>query len=149
MICTKFYISNFQANYLDWWLRYLLWNCPHMSHWFGQWLGAARQQAITRAIIDPDLCRHLVSLGHNVLAYWGMVVHAPLAIFFKFHAMPIKSTSFVRCQSLLNINYMPIGDKIISLAINSFHCHCHFLWTGSHTHMYMIFFNSSPTYQQM
>ena len=28
---------------------------------------AARQQAITWANGDPDLCRHMASLGHNVL----------------------------------------------------------------------------------
>ena len=34
------------------------------QHWFRQWLGAVRQQAIALANVDPDLCRHLVSLGH-------------------------------------------------------------------------------------
>ena len=29
--------------------------------------GAIRQQAITRASVDPDLCRHMASLGHNEL----------------------------------------------------------------------------------
>ena len=31
------------------------------------WLGAVRQQAITGANVVPDLCRHMASLGHNVL----------------------------------------------------------------------------------
>ena len=31
------------------------------------WLGAIRQQAITWANIDPNLCRHVMSLGHNEL----------------------------------------------------------------------------------
>ena len=30
-------------------------------------LGAIRQQAITWANVDPDLCRHVASLGHNEL----------------------------------------------------------------------------------
>ena len=30
---------------------------------------AVRQQAITWANVDPDLCRHMVSLGHN--QSWG------------------------------------------------------------------------------
>ena len=30
-----------------------------------QWLGAIRQQVITWAHVDPGLCRHMVSLGHN------------------------------------------------------------------------------------
>ena len=29
-ICMKYYISNFQANFSDWWLRHLLWNCPQL-----------------------------------------------------------------------------------------------------------------------
>ena len=35
------------------------------QHWFRWWLGAVRQQAITWGKVDPDLCRHMVSLGHN------------------------------------------------------------------------------------
>ena len=37
------------------------------QHWLRQWLGAVRQQAITWANVDPDLCRHMASLGHNEL----------------------------------------------------------------------------------
>ena len=33
----------------------------------GGW--AIRQQAITWANVDPDLCRHMVSLGHNELVF--------------------------------------------------------------------------------
>ena len=32
-------------------------------NWFRQWLGAVRQHAITWGNVDPDPCRHLVSLG--------------------------------------------------------------------------------------
>ena len=35
------------------------------QHCFGQWLDAARQQAITWANVHPVLCHHVVSLGHN------------------------------------------------------------------------------------
>ena len=37
------------------------------QHWFRQWLGAIRQQAITWANVDLDPCRHMTSLGHNEL----------------------------------------------------------------------------------
>ena len=37
------------------------------QHWFREWLGAVRQQAITWANVDLDLCRHMASLGHNEL----------------------------------------------------------------------------------
>ena len=39
------------------------------QHWFRWWLGAIRQQAITWADIDPELCHHMVSLGHNELTH--------------------------------------------------------------------------------
>ena len=35
------------------------------QHWLRSWLGAIRQQAITWANIDPDLCCHMAWLGHN------------------------------------------------------------------------------------
>ena len=37
------------------------------SDWFRIWLGAGKQQAITWANIDPDLCCYMVSLGLNEL----------------------------------------------------------------------------------
>ena len=33
-----------------------------------QLIGVVRQQAITWANVDPDLCHHLASLGHNELS---------------------------------------------------------------------------------
>ena len=36
-------------------------------HWFRQWLGDVRQQAIIWGNVDPDPCRHMVSIGHNEL----------------------------------------------------------------------------------
>ena len=36
---------------------------------FKQWLGAIRHQAIGWANVDPDLCRHMTSLGYNELTY--------------------------------------------------------------------------------
>ena len=42
------------------------------QHWFMQWLGAIRQQTIAGANVDPDLCRHMVSLGHNELTHRGL-----------------------------------------------------------------------------
>ena len=52
------------------------------QHWFRQWLGAIRQQAITWANVDPDICRHMASLGHNELTHcvfnsmWYMTVQS-------------------------------------------------------------------------
>ena len=46
------------------------------QHWFRQWLGAVRQQAITLANVDPDPCRHMTSLGHNQL----IIKHSELGL---------------------------------------------------------------------
>ena len=53
-------------------VKFLLSKCRRTSlirsqHWFMLWLGAVRQQATIWANIGPDLCRHVASLGHNVL----------------------------------------------------------------------------------
>ena len=37
------------------------------QHWYRWWRGAVRQQAITWASVDPDLCRQIASLGPNKL----------------------------------------------------------------------------------
>ena len=52
--------------------KYHIYECHWTSlttsqHWFRQWLGAVRQQAINWANVDPDLSGHMVSLGHNEL----------------------------------------------------------------------------------
>ena len=55
------------------------------QHWFRKWLGAVRQQAITWADVDPDLCRHMASLGPNVLNLF-----APRESCYEFRCMIIK-----------------------------------------------------------
>ena len=46
-------------------------SCEIAFKWMQQeltdWLGAIRQQAITWANVDPDLCRHVASLGQDEL----------------------------------------------------------------------------------
>ena len=37
------------------------------QNWIGWWFGAARQQAITRADVDKDMCRQTASPGRNEL----------------------------------------------------------------------------------
>ena len=75
-IWMKFYISKFQGNFSYWWLRYRI-SCEIALRWlsldltdgkFREWLGAIRQQAITWANVDPDLCRHMASLGPSELS---------------------------------------------------------------------------------
>ena len=42
------------------------------QHWFRWWLGTVRQQAITWANVDPDLCCHMASPGHSELTHWPL-----------------------------------------------------------------------------
>ena len=43
------------------------------QHWFRWCIGDIRQQAIIWANVDPDLCHHLVSLGHNEWIGWNIL----------------------------------------------------------------------------
>ena len=65
----------FKANSRDWWVRYPLWNCSHVNgtgtHWWivkmgsGNGLVPSGNKSLILVNIDPDLCRHMASLGHN------------------------------------------------------------------------------------
>ena len=44
-------------------VKLVIFECPLMLS--QRWFGAVRQQAITVENVDPDLCRNMVSLGHN------------------------------------------------------------------------------------
>ena len=48
------------------------------QHCFRIWLGAIRQQAITWANFDPDLCRHMPSLGHNAFNWQNAPISCTL-----------------------------------------------------------------------
>ena len=48
-------------------LRWMSLDLTGGQHWFRQWLGAVRQQAITWANVDPNICRHIPLIGHNEL----------------------------------------------------------------------------------
>ena len=89
----------------------ILWN----KYSFIQWLGAVRQQAITWANVDPDLCRQIASLGLNELInpYHGD------------YARKIITTSPNEFRGH-NISYL----------CNIFECIHHFLWVNSRQHKY-------------
>ena len=42
------------------------------KHWFRWWLGAVWQQAIDWAYVDPDLYRHIATLGHVALTHYDL-----------------------------------------------------------------------------
>ena len=53
-----------------------------------QVMAAVRQQAITWAKVDPDLCRHMVPLGHNVLKWNVVVFPQPICLTHRFGYFP-------------------------------------------------------------
>ena len=67
-------LCNFQTDFSDFRVWHFLWNCSSQL-WFRSWLGAVGQQAITWANVDPDICRHMVSLGHNELSWQSRRQH--------------------------------------------------------------------------
>ena len=109
----NFQVSHFPVNFGHWWLRYLFWNCPPMNvtvpywssqHWFREWLGAIRQQAITRANVDPVPCHHILSLGHNGLTYRPV---GDMAIIWKVSLLILNSDSNYRIvASALTVKWL-------------------------------------------
>ena len=61
---------NFQTDFSVWWLGHLLWNCPNMNvtglHLWSVNIGSGNGLVLT-VNVDPDISRHMVSLGHNEL----------------------------------------------------------------------------------
>ena len=49
------------------------------QHWFGWWLGAVRQQAITWTNVVQDLCRHMALLGLNELTHLSLDTMAAIS----------------------------------------------------------------------
>ena len=65
------------------------------QHWFRSWLPAIRQQAITWAKVDPDLCHQMASLGLNELKKMGSLRHPQWYYFNKINepAHMVKNNS--------------------------------------------------------
>ena len=61
------------------------------QHWFRECLDAVRQQAITWANVDPDHCRHMVSLGHNELNILVWVTERSCTKFTHFEDIKVQT----------------------------------------------------------
>ena len=62
------------------------------QHWFRSWLGVVRQQAITWANVDSDLCRHMASLGPSELIFlvWSLVYRSSNMMSQAFQPMAVQ-----------------------------------------------------------
>ena len=75
-VILKVWFSNSLYRTIVWALamKLLSGECHRISLMVSQYwcrLGALRQHAITWANVGPDLCRHMVSLGHNEVTHCG------------------------------------------------------------------------------
>ena len=68
----KLKYSNSLYRRVTWSLSTKLFSCKYQKnslmssqHRFRQWLAAVKQQAITLTDVNPNLCHHIASLGHN------------------------------------------------------------------------------------
>ena len=122
---------------LHWWLRYLLWNCTRVNiivpYWrqvnvdSGNDLVPPRQQAIIWANVDPDLCRHMVSRGHNKLInFWLFSQHCFLSYFtvpvanMLFHPITIFTLAYLLPLSLAHLPQRKTPFKLAILYNKSF-----------------------------
>ena len=81
------------------------------QHWIGLWLGAVRQHAITWANIDPDLCRHMTSLGRKDTISYPLFADADTGIYphaaLQYHARPKAK----RGIAMLSVDKFPYPRK--------------------------------------
>ena len=84
------------------------------QHWFRQWLGAIRQQAITWTNVDPDIFHHMASPGHNELKamaeYVSSKSHQNVAVLDMFVTYVIH---FMVNQHLIKINCLT-AKKVVA-----------------------------------
>ena len=77
------------------------------KHWFRQWLGTVRQHAIPWTNVYPDLCCHMVSLGHNELTHWGREKVA--AVSQTTLSKRISLNEIVRISIKVSLKFVPKG----------------------------------------
>ena len=70
-ILMKYQINNIQANYSNWWVRYLLWNCPQAiitgpyCWYFSIGSGNGLVSSSDKALPQPMLTKFLVAMWSN------------------------------------------------------------------------------------
>ena len=79
------------------------------QHWFRLWLGAVRQQAITWANIDIDLCRHMAT-------QWVIIFVQEYAFGYVFRSLRIDVTQMNKQYDLNSFNMVVLKKKRNSIA---------------------------------
>ena len=87
------------------------------QYWFRYWLGAVRHQAITWANVDPDLCHHMSSLGHNELMDWFLILAQPLpGPMMTYCHLNQQNTQICSSSLLWNTKATPCEGKICGIS---------------------------------
>ena len=66
-------------------------------------VSAVKQQAVTWANMDPDLCLQMASLGHKVLIYWHL--HTMAAILRMAYSNMLEWKYFILIKMALKLNF--------------------------------------------
>ena len=104
------------------------------QHWLRLWLGVVRQQAITWANVDPDLCHHMASLGLNELIQifldkWYVVI----GLFSINEAFFFPTTFFFFFPSFFSPHFFPTSSFIFLFSLP------HFSFSPTSFFSYLIF----------
>ena len=99
MCCSVYFHYHFQLLPLGEFCGTLLMISQHCLR---LWLGAWWHQAITWTNVDPDLCRHMVLLGHNELkAAWGLQSPRPSQSFVSREVMNVSFALIHTCANIM------------------------------------------------
>ena len=90
------------------------------QYWFRLWLGAVRQQAITWTNVDPDLCHHIASWGHNEEREFCLDVHHNLNRDMNPLLYSMKSHSYGSLSHKISTKWIHIWYIFIILLLNIF-----------------------------
>ena len=85
-------------------------------HWFGEWLGATRQQAITWAKVGPHQCLHMASLGHNELSLNNLLST-------RYRVTDFIQSRYISCRLFFSLYFIlgHISFRVTSLIVVQSH----------------------------
>ena len=81
-------------------------------------------QAITWTNVDPDLCHHMVSLGHNGLTHWGWMTPISIPLSTCFERSHDSVMAFCRFQSVYCTTCIPPWFKVNTFWPSDVICWC-------------------------
>ena len=92
--------------------------------WLRWWLGAIRQQAITWANVDPDLCHHMASLSQNELK-------ALVFLQEQEYGKNENLTLLIRCGLVITVSFIKVLKTYTLIYENIWSCQATVVWNIS------------------